>query len=250
MYRMDRPLAAVPTDPVIVPPPVREVAGDDDVTPVWRNQLGGVTFRLEGTDGVRYAKWVASGTPELDLEAEAARLTWAGPHAAVPQVLTRGRDASGAWLVTAGMTGRSAVDPVWLARPEAAARAIGAGLRILHDSLPVAACPFTWSAEERVARLRDAARDEVGPVPEVDRLVVCHGDACAPNTLVADDGAPAGHVDLGTLGVGDRWADLATASMSLGWNFDGEVEAVFFEAYGVAPDPARIAFYRRLWNLA
>ncbi|GAA1984449.1 aminoglycoside 3'-phosphotransferase [Isoptericola halotolerans] len=246
---MDRPLAAAPTGPVTVPPPILRLAADDDVTPVWRNELGGLTFRLSGPGSVRYAKWVAAGTPELDLDAEAERLAWAARHAVVPRVLSRGRDIDGSWLVTTGLPGRSAVDPVWRDRPDDAARAIGAGLRTLHDALPVDDCPFTWSAEERISRLDDADREALGPVPEVDRPVVCHGDACAPNTLVADDATPAGHVDLGTLGVADRWADLAVASMSLGWNYVGDHEAALFDAYGVAPDQERIAFYRELWEL-
>jgi aminoglycoside phosphotransferase len=36
--------------------------------------------------------------------------------------------------------------------------------------------------------------------------VVCHGDACAPNTLIAAEGRWSGHVDLGMLGTADRWA--------------------------------------------
>jgi kanamycin kinase len=79
--------------------------------------------------------------------------------------------------------------------------------------------------------------------------VVCHGDACAPNTLVDDDGRSCGHVDFGQLGVADRWADLAVATLSLGWNYPGrDWEAEFFNAYGVQPDPARIDYYRRLWQ--
>jgi kanamycin kinase len=249
MHRMDRPLAAAPTGPVTVPAVVRAIAGDDDVAPVWRNQLDGLTFRLVGPDGARYVKWVATGTPELDLDAEAERLAWASRYATVPRVLGSGHDEEGSWLATAALPGRSAVDPVWLARPDDAARAMGAGLRSLHDALPVDGCPFSWSVTERAARLDASAREQVGPVPAVDRLVVCHGDACAPNTLVADDGAPAGHVDLGTLGVADRWADLAVASMSLGWNYGDGHEPAFFTAYGIAPDADRIAFHRRLWNL-
>ena len=84
--------------------------------------------------------------------------------------------------------------------------------------------------------------------PTIDQLVVCHGDACVPNTLVDAAGRWAAHVDLGRLGLADRWADLAVASMSLGWNFGDGYEAAFFEAYGAERDELRIHFYRDLWN--
>ncbi|MCA5894813.1 aminoglycoside 3'-phosphotransferase [Isoptericola sp. NEAU-Y5] len=246
---MPRVLAAAPEATVVVPDPVVALAAGDAVHPVWRNELGGLTFRLTGPSGERYVKWVAAGTPELDLDAEADRLAWAGRYTAVPRVLERGADATGRWLVTAGIAGRSAVDPHWLARPETAARALGAGLRALHESLPVGECPFSWSVGERVARLSPAARAQVGEVPDDDRVVVCHGDPCAPNTLLDDDGRWTAHVDLDALGVADRWADLAVASYSLGWNYGDGHEAAFFDAYGIAPDTERIGFYRRLWDL-
>ena len=94
------PLAAVPTSPVVVPDAVRALAGDDVTTPVWRNELGGLTFRLDGADGTRFAKWVPAGTPEIDLSGEAARLAWVGDRAPVPHVLAQGSDDDGAWLVT------------------------------------------------------------------------------------------------------------------------------------------------------
>lgn len=81
-----------------------------------------------------------------------------------------------------------------------------------------------------------------------DRLVVCHGDACAPNTLVGEDGTWTAHVDLGSLGVADRWADLAAATWSTQWNYGAGFEDVLLEAYGVDPDPVRLAYYRALWD--
>jgi kanamycin kinase len=107
--------------------------------------------------------------------------------------------------------------------------------------------PGTWWPEhaaltvpEVLARLDDR--------PEPDRLVVCHGDACAPNTLLSEDGSCAGHVDLGSLGVADRWADLAVASWSTGWNYGPGWERTLLDAYGVGPDPVRTAYYRLLWD--
>ena len=56
------------------------------------------------------------------------------------------------------------------------------------------------------------------------------------------------HVDLGRLGVGDRWADLAPALLSLGWNSGPGWEDAFLAGYGIARDPAKLGFYTRLWN--
>jgi len=105
--------------------------------------------------------------------------------------------------------------------PAVAVRAIGAGLRMLHDRLPVRSFPFHWSATERLSTLTPAQRSRLGRPPPVDRLAVCHGDSCSPNTVIDDDGRCCGHVDLEQLGVADRWADLAVATLSLGWNYPG-----------------------------
>lgn len=106
----------------------------------------------------------------------------------------------------------------------------------------------TWSQDHRHLDVDSALRLLSVP-PPIDKLVVCHGDACAPNTLVNDDGSFAAHVDLGALGVADRWADLAIATWSLEWNFGPGWELVLLESYGIAPDPVRTAYYRLLWDL-
>ncbi|QAY63143.1 aminoglycoside 3'-phosphotransferase [Xylanimonas allomyrinae] len=251
--------ALAPDGSVRVPDAVRRLARGDRVTPVWRNPHGGLTFRLDAVGGsatpTRFVKWSRTG-----LAAEADRLRWAAPWTPVPRVLAHGTapdDTSpggepAEYLVTAAVPGRSAVDPRWLAAPATAARALGEGLRAMHDALPVAACPFDWGVRERLARLSP----EVGPevrarlrdVPDVDRLVVCHGDACAPNTLLDDDGRWCAHVDLGRLGAADRWADLAVAAMSTTWNYGPGFGHLVYEGYGVVPDAARIAYYRLLWD--
>lgn len=244
-------VAGPPPGPVAVPAAVLAVAAGERVAPVWRNERGGVTFALPATR--RYVKWQPVGSG-IDLAQEAARLAWAAPHTPVPEVLEAGSDGDGAWLVTAAVVGLSAVSPRWVAAPAVAAAAIGAGLRALHDALPVPSCPFDWGVAARLARADErgtgspAARTALGEPPSVDRLVVCHGDACAPNTLLDDSGRWTAHVDLGALGVADRWADLAVATYSLGWNYGPGWEGALLEAYGVAPDDERTDYYRRLWD--
>lgn len=237
----------IPGDDVGVPLIVRKLARGAELTPVWRNNLGGLTFR---SDDGRYLKH-GPRNGETSFAAETARLEWAARYTPVPRVLELGGDAAHEWMVTAALPGESAVARRWVAEPAVAVRAIGEGLRALHEALPVAGCPFDWSVSSRIAnaeargiRVPDEQRDP----PTADRLVVCHGDACCPNTLVGADGHWTGHVDLGALGVADRWADIAVAAMSTVWNYGPGWEDALIEAYGVTPDRERLAYYRALWN--
>jgi kanamycin kinase len=252
-----------------IPAIVEQLAAGQQIRVAWDNEMGGITCEFgEGADR-RFVKW--SPTSAIDLEPEVARLQWAIGYTPVPEVCAFGRDDSATWIVTLACPGENAVTPKWKARPDVATRAIGEGLRAFHDRLPVASCPFSWSAEERIddARRRaalglinpsgwheahrhlsieDALRRLAHP-PEVEQLVVCHGDTCAPNILIGDDGEWTAHVDLGSLGMADRWADLAIATWSTQWNYGEGWEERVLASYGVDPDPERTAYYRLLWDL-
>jgi len=265
-------IATEPKNPVEVPPIVTELAAGRPTRAVWRNDLGGLTFQFGLGDTRQFVKWAPVGSG-IDYAAEVARLRWAAGFTTVPHVLDEGADETGSWLVTRGLPGRSAVDERWKREPLTAVRAIGAGLRAFHDALPVVDCPFDWSAGTRLEAARsrasacrtdpadwhpdlqhfgtvERALDVLADIPPADRLVVCHGDTCAPNTLVGEDGTFTGHVDLGALGVADRWADLAIATWSTQWNYGSGWEDPLLEAYGIEPDRERIAYYRLLWELA
>jgi aminoglycoside phosphotransferase len=127
----------------------------------------------------------------------------------VPRLLGQGRDAEGGWIVTSPVAGTMAVTRRCRADPRTAVTAIEVGLRAMHEALPVSQCPTSWSAGDRLADARRraargqvnladwheefrgmgvaAALEQVAEVPPIDRLVVCHGDSCAPNTLIGDD---------------------------------------------------------------
>jgi aminoglycoside phosphotransferase len=102
-------IAAVPEGPVDVPLAVARLAGGDEPVPVWRNTLGGLTFRLGAGDGIRFVKWMPHGVPSLAGEVE--RLNWARSFTEVPRVLESGDDDDGSWMLTVGLPGHSAVDP-------------------------------------------------------------------------------------------------------------------------------------------
>ncbi|MHB1801150.1 MAG: phosphotransferase [Actinomycetes bacterium] len=265
-----RVLAGPPTTATPVPDAVQAVAAGRPVQLVWRNELDGLTCAIgTGSDRI-FVKWVPTGCG-IDLDQEAVRLAWAAPLTPVPRVVDEGRDAAGSWIVTAALPGENAVSDRWQADPATAVAAIGRGLQALHEGLPVESCPFSWSAEDRLADAhRRASAGALEPQawhpihrslgvdralrilvdqPPVDQLFVCHGDACAPNTLLTEDGHWSGHVDLGALGVADRWADLAIATWSTEWNYGPGWETQLLDAYGVDPDPDRTRYYRLLWDL-
>lgn len=158
--------------------------------------------------------------------------------------------------------------------------AIAAAVRDLH-ALPTAGCPFSRDLAAMATLARDVvARDAVNPdflsdedrvrpatellcrvvaelpqrlAQEAGDLVVCHGDLCLPNIVIAPgDFSVAGFIDLGRLGLADRHADLALLFANAGetWPGDGWVRAAarerFLNRYGAPTDPERLAFYLRL----
>ena len=262
-------IAGRPLWKVEVPAAVQKIADARPVSAVWENELGGVTFQIGAGSDRLFVKWAPARS--IDLSREAERLVWAAQWTPVPRLLDQGADAHGSWIVSAGLDGDSAVSARWKADPATAVDAIGRGLRALHEALPVATCPYSWSTGDRIAdalhrgasgqldprkwhrdhqHLKvDEALELVSEPPPVDRLVVCHGDACAPNTLLDDRGRCVGHVDLGSLGVADRWADLAIATWSTQWNYGPGWEQRLVDAYGINGDEERTRYYRLLWDL-
>ncbi len=263
-------VAGPPRESLPVPRRVLALAAGRLVHLVWRNDLGGLTYEIgSGTDRV-FCKWTA-GDSRLATEAERVRLIWAGRFGFVPEVVSHGADAAGSWLVTRALPGENAVSGRWKSDGARTVKALGAGLRAFHDRLPVDSCPFSSAPQVLLAELRKQAalgkvqrstwhpshRDlevhqafaRIADMPPIDKLVVCHGDATGPNTLLDDEGKCSGLVDLGGLGVADRWADLAIAAWSAQWNYGPGFEGALLDAYGVSPDPERARYYRLLWDL-
>jgi aminoglycoside phosphotransferase len=111
-------------------------------------------------------------------------------------------------------------------------------------------------AERCFVKWAPAGSDELDLAAEADRMEgrACRGGHRHRGGPAGDARQPAGsrwsgHVDLGRLGIADRWADLAIATWSAGWNYGPGWERLLLDAYGVEPDPERTRYYRLLWDL-
>lgn len=269
-----RTLLRVESTPAHVPPPELE-----QVAPGWTASLAYrlvpdlTTWRLTGPTGaVRFAKVASGGGRRYPtLRGESERMIWAGAYLPVPAVVALEDLGHTTVLVTEALPGQDATQPAWRDHLPALVRALGRGLRSFHDAVGEEWCPFRFDLARALAHVEErVAADDIdragfheehahltpaaalaeleATVPDDEDLVVCHGDYCAPNVLLRE-GSVTGYVDLGELGAADRWWDIATGAWSVSWNFGEELEPLFYESYGVTRDPARIRFFRLLYDL-
>ncbi len=231
------------------------------------------------SDGQVFAK-CATRSAVAALDGERQRILWlSGTDVRAPEVLDWIRTPDAGCLLTAAVSGVPAAD-LPADRLLEAWPALVAALRDLHD-LPVDSCPF----DRRLRGMLDRATDVVGraavhvgflpvedqrtdPAVLLDRLhrqadgrlrqeeqdlVVVHGDACLPNFMVDPETLTCtGMLDLGRLGIADRYADLALLLENSRSVWSGSARAqgalrVLAETYGLPDlDPDRLRFYRDL----
>ncbi|MDT9001442.1 APH(3') family aminoglycoside O-phosphotransferase [Paucibacter sp. APW11] len=187
--------------------------------------------------------------------------------------------ATQAWLLSTAMPGRTAYqwleDELSAEQQRTLVQSIAQQLRVLHQ-LPALACPFNAGADLRLAlagqRLAaglvdaedfDEAREGWTPEDVWQRLqalrptllspegcehadeglVLTHGDYSLDNLLLDEQGHITGLIDLGRLGLADRYQDLAIL-----WNclaeFGPGLQELMWASYGIAsPDSARLEFH-------
>lgn len=245
--------------------------------PVLVGESGATVFRR--SDGVVFAK--CAGRPGSgDLRDERDRVSWLSASG-VPcaEVVDWCERDDGACLVTTALNGILACNVPSGAVP-AVLDSLAHVLGRLH-SLPTEGCPFdrrlsvTLPLVEDVVRRRAVNVNNLEPawraIPpndllaglrsQLDRatrleatdLVVCHGDACLPNFLIDPETLDCvGLVDLGRLGVADRYLDLSLVTANVGSpgmfpQFTAAGADRLLRAYGLNnPDRDRLRFYQVL----
>jgi kanamycin kinase len=261
---------------LLPPETLRASYAEWEWTIAWEWPGIATTWRLRNTSGgdsrIRFLKVVQADNHPTALD-ESARMQWASLFLPVPIVLDAGSAEGVDWLLTDALAGTDAGRHPLVNDPGHLVPILARGLADFHARAPVDQCPFEFPADVAIAHARDRVRSGIAKpadlhpehehlspadaVTELERmrpatedLVVCHGDYCFPNVLLDDAGAITGYVDLGELGIADRWWDVAVGAWSTTWNVGPGWEELFYESYGVERDDDRIAFYRLLYDLA
>ncbi|WP_244975999.1 aminoglycoside 3'-phosphotransferase [Nocardia huaxiensis] len=232
-----------------LPPGVAELFGP---APVYSQDHEGQSGGVVKVGG---AYWMKRGPVA---RAEYERFEWlAAQGVTVPKVVAF--EADTLVLADAGVPS--------LATAAAPGRTMGETLRRLHD-LPIALCPFDGRLDAMLAQAGGLVRDGEVDVddfdddnlgqtaeqvlerlhaerPAVEDLVVAHGDYTPSNVL---NGGLL--IDVGRLGVADRYRDVALAVRDLDDDFGPDEVRAFLAAYGLPePDETRLRYYRLLDEL-
>jgi aminoglycoside 3'-phosphotransferase-2 len=268
----------LPSVPDVAPTPgrlpdgVAAIVGALDWQPVDGGRSASEVWRATRADGTTvYLKMAAPAGPgdgsEL-LRAEHDRLQWLAGRLPVPEVVAWADDheTGQVHLVTTALSGHPASSDEHRGDVETLIRALASGLRAVH-ALPVEGCPFDTRLDVRLAEAE--ARVAAGLVDEDDfepayrrytasrlfelltasrpsgdeDVVVVHGDYSLANVLLDGD-TIAGYLDVGRLGVADRYVDLAVAARDIANLISPHALGPFFDAYGIdQPELLKLDFY-------
>ena len=211
-----------------------------------------------------------------------ATMEWLGQRLNVPKVLAHETQDGYSFLLMSRIPGKMSCDREYLDRPEVLVRELAEGLKLLWSVDPTG-CPgnFTLDAllSEAAYRVENGLVDVENVEPETfgaggfrdpEALlhwlrenrppsvpVLAHGDYCLPNVFL-ENGKLSGFIDIGDMGIGEQWRDIALCWRSLKHNFDGSYGGpvypdfdpdILFDALGIVPDQQQFRYHLLLDEL-
>lgn len=213
---------------------------------------------------------------------EARIMKWLEGKLPVPQVICHeiqdGRD----YLLMTRIHGSMSCADEYLQNTEHLAQILASGLNQLWN-IDITNCPCNMNLDRKLKMAQYNVKHHLVDLDNVDPetfgengfknpehlldwlfshrppedFVLSHGDFCLPNILL-EDGQVSGFIDLGKMGIADRWQDIALCYRSFRDNCTGKYQKavqvsyhpdLLFEKLGIIPDWDKINYYLLLDEL-
>lgn len=204
-------------------------------------------------------------------------MRWLEGKLPVPKVICVVKEKGLCYLLMSRIKGKMSCDEYYLERPDELCEHLSTALEMLWD-VDISDCPRVttiddelidarYQVENKLYDLSNAEPDtfgENGRFKNPEELLkwleenkptfepcMSHGDFCLPNIFI-DDCKISGFIDLGAMGVADKWRDLASCYRSLKHNFDGTFGGkvyedfspdLLFEKLSIEPNWEKINYY-------
>ncbi len=249
--------------------------------PAVAARLGTASYRQEQI-GRSDASVLVSDDYVLKIRPEGSRDTidtqvirWLTGKLPVPEIAAHEVADGKDWLLMTRIRGRMLSDSSVMENPTLLLDCMAEALHLLW-TVDIRDCPFERTVGENLAHAEktiqsglfdpsDCEPETFGPdgfespvalldwlkhhQPPAER-VLTHGDFCLPN-LFTDGRQFTGFIDLGNVGISDRWMDLALGWRSLKHNSDGHYGRIYpridpddlFRAAGVPKDEEKLRYY-------
>ncbi len=210
------------------------------------------------------------------LNNEHAIMNWLENKVSAPKILCHSEENGMDYLLMSKIKGKMSCDNEYMCNPELLVSVLSEAMKNLW-STDITDCPIKndlstvlslaeYRVEHGLVDIDDAEPETFGKNgfngpeellewlydnrPEED-LVLAHGDFCLPNVFIKD-GKFSGFVDVGRMGIADRYQDIALCYRSLEHNFagvyngkiyEGYDSSMLFDALGTEPDYDKIRYY-------
>lgn len=209
-------------------------------------------------------------------------MKWLKGKILVPEIICCETDEKFQYLLMSRITGKMACDEYYLEHPDELLEILAKALKKLWD-VDVTDCPRNRNIEAELLEAKYQVDNNLVDMDNIETTtfgpngfenpqmllnwlvenkpdyepVLSHGDFCLPNIFIKN-GNINGYIDLGDIGVGDKYRDIALCYRSLKNNFNGtyggKIYSEFnpdklFEYLEIDPDYEKIKFYLLLDEL-
>lgn len=208
-------------------------------------------------------------------------MAWLSQRLPVPKILCHEVSDGSSYLLMTRMEGKMSCVETYLAQPETLVQALADGMKLLWNTESTG-CPRVRTLDFLLKEAKYNVEHGLVDMDNVDpetfsesgfrdpahllqwlmdnkvpsEPVLAHGDYCLPNIFLKD-GKFHGFIDIGDMGIGEKWRDIALCWRSLRDNWQGRYGGSqypfdpdsLFDALGIKPDWEKMRYHLLLDEL-